>query len=116
MAFDFLVISDTVRFKVAGTTTDAKGASVPFDFWLEMERLKDADEVKAYWDGIRENSSDKAVIDALAAKARGWDGVKRQGEPVSFSEADFRSLMSVPGLAMLTTTLFLRESGAKEKN
>lgn len=112
-----IVVSDTVRFKVSGTINSSEGVPQPFDFRLSAQRMKDTEAVQEYLRDMVASDSPTQVTDALLRYVRGWSGVKDgDGQDVPYSEEAFRSLMRIPGLAMLTHTAFLRECGAKEKN
>lgn len=113
-----IVISPSVRFKVAGSITTEDGKDAPFDFWLTAERLKDTAEVQGYLDSIKDAdpSARTPVTDALALRITGWDGVKSGSQAVDFSDASLRALLNMPGMALLVHSRYLRECGAKEKN
>lgn len=112
-----ITVSDTVRFKVAGTINDDKGTAQPFDFTLDMQRLSTTDQVNEYLAEMNSDEGVQPITNALAKRARGWAGpMTESNEPVPFSDTAFRNLMAVPGLAFLVHSRYLRESGAKEKN
>lgn len=113
-----IVVSDTVRFKVAGYINNEQGVPQPFDFKLTAQRIKDTEAVQNYWrDMVANGDSISQVTDAMLPYIKGWSGVKDEGgQELPFTEDSFRALMRLPGLALLTNAAFLRECGAKEKN
>lgn len=112
-----IVISDSVRFKVAGSINDAAGKPQPFDFWLTARRLKDTAEVQQHLDALRASESKTPLTDAMVDLLRDWSGVTDgSGQPMPFSEDGARQLLNMPGLASLAHATYLREVGAKEKN
>lgn len=113
-----IVVSDIVRFKVAGLINDEHGVPQPFDFKLTAQRIKDIEVVQSHWRVLLANTENATqVADALLPYMKGWSGVKDEGgQDLPFTEESFRALMRLPGLALLTNSAFLRECGAKEKN
>lgn len=112
-----IVISDSVRFKVAGSMNGADGKPQQFDFWLTARRLKDTDDVQQHLDAMRGSDSKTPITDAMLGVLRDWSGVNdEQGQPMAFAEDAARRLLNIPGLASLVHATYLREVGAKEKN
>ncbi|MCX8018548.1 MAG: hypothetical protein N2690_11710, partial [Rhodocyclaceae bacterium] len=88
------------------------GVDQPFDFSLTCMRL-DADQIQAKLRG----ESDASVTDFLVDVVEDWAGVKDQDDKaLPYSEANFRALCRIPGLAALIFRTYLMEVGAKEKN
>ncbi|MCX8018549.1 MAG: hypothetical protein N2690_11715, partial [Rhodocyclaceae bacterium] len=88
------------------------GVDQPFDFSLTCMRL-DADQIQAKLRG----ESDASVTDFLVDVVEDWAGVKDQDDKMlPYSDANFRALCRIPGLAALIFRTYLMEVGAKEKN
>lgn len=106
-----LKVSDTLKFKVKGTTKDEHGIDQPFDFWLTAER-SDQDEVRSFY----KNEAD--MLDVLVSKVTDWTGVKdSDGKQVPYSAENLRALCKLfAGLTYLTFNTYLSEVGAKTKN
>lgn len=106
-----IVVSDRVRFKVAGTLTDAAGAHQPWDFWLTCKRLK-ASELQAAWADKNQEAA-AFMVDVI----EDWSGVTGPAnEPVPYSSAAFSELCQIPGLAVVAFQAYAAEVGAKAKN
>lgn len=104
-----ITVSDTVRFKVAGTIADASGPQ-PFDFSLVARRL-DAEQLR-----VRLDDSDTSIVDFLAEVVTGWQGVKGDAGELPYSPDALRQLLQIPGLAALSMRSYLADVGAKAKN
>jgi hypothetical protein len=106
-----IVVSPTLKFKVRGTIKDEAGTDQPFDFWLTARRL-DADQIQAK---LREG--DNSVVDFMVDLVDDWLGVKdADDKPLPYSEAAYRELTKIPGVAQVAFRTYLIEAGAKEKN
>lgn len=107
-----IVISNTVKFKVKGTIKDEAGVDQPFDFSLTCMRL-DTDAIKARLQDNNETSVTEFLIDVI----EDWQGVRDSDEkPLAYSEAAWRQLCKIPGVASVAFRTYLSEVGAKEKN
>lgn len=113
-----IIVSDLVRFKVAGVINTDTGASQPFDFWLTMSRLRDTAEAQSYLGEIRDRAeSATPITDALAPRVRAWNGVTGvDGAELPCTEEHVRELLNMVGMAAMVHTSYLQEAGAKAKN
>ena len=106
-----IVVSPTVKFKVRGTLKDEAGTDQPFDFWLTCRRL-DAEQIQAK---LREGET--SVVDFMVDVIEDWSGVKDEDDKaLDYTEAAYRELAKIPGVAQVAFRSYLTESGAKEKN
>lgn len=106
-----IVVSSTVKFKVRGTLKDEAGTDQPFDFWLTCRRL-DAEQIQAK---LREGET--SVVDFMVDVIEDWSGVKDEDDKaLAYTEAAYRELAKIPGVAQVAFRSYLTESGAKEKN
>lgn len=106
-----IVVSSTCKFKVRGTIKDEAGTDQAFDFWLTARRL-DAEQIQAK---LREGET--SVVDFMVEVVEDWSGVKdADDKPLPYSEAAYRELARIPGVAQVAFRAYLNESGAKEKN
>ena len=107
-----IVVSDLVGFKVVGTINDEAGVSQPFDFKLTCVRL-DADQITAKLKA----ENDASFTDFMVDVVRGWNGPRDENDKaLEFTEAAYRQLCKIPGVAALAFRTYLKEVGAKEKN
>lgn len=106
-----IVVSPTLKFKVRGTIKDEAGVDQPFDFHLIARRL-DADQIQSK---LREGET--SVVDFMVDVIDDWAGVKDADDrALPYSEAAYRELAKIPGVAQVAFRSYLTESGAKEKN
>lgn len=105
-----IVVSNTVGIKVKGTINNEAGVPEPFDFGLTCKRL-DVESIKT------KIASEGDMIDFMLDVNIDWSGVKDEAnQPVPYSAQAFRDLCKLPGVANISYTTFLLESGAKAKN
>ena len=106
-----IVVSPTVKFKVRGTLKGATGQDEPFDFSLTCRRL----DTETISDRVRD--AETSVVDFMLSVIEDWAGVKDgNDQPLAFSEAAYRDLCKIPGIAQVAFRQYLSENGAKEKN
>ena len=106
-----IVVSPTLKFKVRGTIKDEAGIDQPFDFHLTARRL-DAEQIQA-----KLRDGETSVVDFMLGVVEDWSGVKdADDKALPFSEAAYRELARIPGVAQVAFRTYLLESGAKEKN
>lgn len=106
-----IVVSPTVKFKVRGTLKGATGQDEPFDFTLICRRL-DTETI-----GERIRDAETSVVDFMLTVIDDWAGVKdADDQPLAYTEAAYRELCKIPGIAQVAFRQYLSESGAKEKN
>lgn len=119
MAFN-LIISDTVRFKVDGSLTEADGKPRNFDFFLTCERLKTTEELRALDVRQREllgEGHPQPITEVMRPLVKSWDGVNGpDGSPLPFTPENFERLMKVPGVALIAYYAYMSAVGAKQKN
>lgn len=107
-----IVISDHVKFKVKGSIKDDTGYDQPFDFWLTCQRL-DMDQLAAR----RPAGAEVVFADFMASVITDWSGVTdEQGQPLPYTEAHWRELCRIPGIARLADETYTHEIVAKLKN
>jgi len=107
-----IVISDTVGFKVRGSINNESGIPQPFDFFLTCVRLDhDAIQTKL------KSDSDASVIDFMVDVIESWVGVRdADDKPMDYTEAAYRKLCKIHGVAQVVFQTYLTEVGAKAKN
>jgi hypothetical protein len=101
----------SVRFKVAGTTTDGKGESEDFGFMVDAIRLRDTHAVRELETAIQEADragSKTPITDALVPRMTGWTGpVDDMDQPVEFTPENCRAVLNQPGIAALVLDRFI---------
>ena len=112
-----IIVAPLVRFRVEGHFTGESGQPQPFDFWLTMDRLRDVSEVQAAIDEVSKSTGQTPYTDALAPRVKAWEGPTGEGgAPLACEPGNVRSLLNLPGMALLVWTRWMRETGAQAKN
>lgn len=107
-----ITVANKVGIKVKGSLNNEAGAPQPFDFSLTCHRL-DADQLTLR---LKEES-EQSLIDFMLGVVEDWAGVRdADDKPMPYSEANYRALCKIPGVAGLAFRTYLRDVGAQEKN
>lgn len=105
-----ITVSNTVTVAVKGTINDAAGIAQPFSFKLVCARLEQ-EQITA------KLKSDDSLIEFMVDQIEDWSGVKdAEGKTVPYSEAAYRQLCKITGVALVSFQCYMAEVGAKAKN
>ena len=111
-----LNVANKLRITVAGTLKDAGGADKPFSFSLLCKRLM-VDEIAPAIEAAKNDKAELVYADFMAGVIEGWSDVKdADGAVAEYTEAGWRELAAIPGIAKLAHDKYVAEVGAKAKN